>query len=43
MMTRTVQTTDEAATSFVRRHIGPSPRDVAGDAGDRRRQERWTR
>jgi len=26
---------NEAATSFVRRHIGPSPRDIAADAGER--------
>ena len=26
---RAAQTTNEAATDFVRRHIGPSPRDVA--------------
>ena len=30
---------DEAATTFVRRHIGPSPRDISCDAGDRRRQK----
>ena len=30
---------DEAATTFVRRHIGPSPRDIVGDAGDRGRGE----
>ena len=38
-MNAPLKTTAEAATDFVRRHIGPSPRDIAGDAGERRREK----
>ena len=33
-MNAPLKTTAEAATDFVRRHIGPSPRDIARDAGN---------
>ena len=38
-MTAPLQTTAEAATDFVRRHIGPSPRDIAAMLESRRREQ----
>ena len=38
-MNAPLKTTAEAATDFVRRHIGPSPRDISCDAGQRRREQ----
>ena len=37
-MNAPLKPTNEAATDFVRRHIGPSPRDVAAMLETRRRQ-----
>ena len=38
-MNAPLKTTAEAATDFVRRHIGPSPRDISAMLEQRRREQ----